>query len=120
MTPEGRVKAAVKAYLKTLANCWWFLPVSNGMGSMGIPDFIICYRGVFIGLETKAPGKENNVTPLQARNIAHINGAGGYAFAASTLDQLKAVIQRIDAALDQRLSHDVAMRFTRADLKVAG
>lgn len=78
-TPEGRVKAAVKKFLNSLAECWWFCPVSNGMGMMGIPDFIVCWQGVFIGIETKAPGKLSGVTPLQQRQLSGINAASGYA-----------------------------------------
>lgn len=93
-TPEGKVKAAVKAYLKTLSDCWWFMPVQNGMGMMGIPDFIVCIRGKFLAIETKAPGRASSTTPLQERNIAGINGAGGLAIVATSVDDVvTAVVQ---------------------------
>lgn len=92
MTPEGKVKAAIRAYLKTLPECWYFLPVSNGMGSMGIPDIICCIAGHMVAIECKAPGKENNVTELQKRALAAIQSAGGVAFVASSLDTVKSVL----------------------------
>jgi hypothetical protein len=103
-TPEGRVKAAVKAFLKTLPNCWWFMPVSNGMGAMGVPDFIVCYKGVFIAIETKAPGREASVTPLQERNLTAINQAFGFAIVASDVKHVETVIRAVDAALAHRLN----------------
>ena len=56
------------------------MPVSNGMGRVGAPDFIVCLGGRFIGIETKAKGKRGNATPNQLREIEWINRAGGYAF----------------------------------------
>ena len=95
-TPEGRVKATIKKYLATLPFCWWYMPVSNGMGRMGIPDFIVCYRGVFIGIETKAPGKEANVTPLQMQNIVGINNALGYSIVVSDVLAVRGLVEHID------------------------
>lgn len=97
------MKAAIKAYLNRLPNCWYFLPVSNGMGSMGIPDIIICYKGVFVGVECKAPGRERSTTPLQDRNITAINHAFGHAIVASGVETVKTLIESIDAALAHRL-----------------
>ena len=53
-TPEGKVKEQIKAVLKK-NNAWYFMPVQNGMGRSGIPDFIVCYHGRMIGVEAKAP-----------------------------------------------------------------
>ncbi|MGN0262698.1 MAG: VRR-NUC domain-containing protein [Eggerthellaceae bacterium] len=100
MTPEGKVKQQIKEELKR-RGCWYFMPVSNGMGRHGIPDLIACYPttitqdmvgqkiGVFVGIEAKAPGKLKNVSELQKRNIAEINEAGGVAFAADSIVDLE-------------------------------
>lgn len=86
MTPEGRVKAAIKAWLRE-HNVWYYMPVQNGMGMMGVPDFILCYKGRFVAVECKAPGKRSTVTPLQERNIAGINASGGVAYVATSLEE---------------------------------
>lgn len=99
MTPEGKVKKVIKEYLKTLSHCWWFMPVSNGMGAMGVPDIIICYKGVFVGVECKAPGRENTTTPLQEKNLGEIARAHGYAVVASNVDVVKRVIEQIDHSI---------------------
>lgn len=57
MTPEGRIKKKVKDLLDHYG-AWHYWPVSNGMGVHGIPDCLICYRGRFASVETKAPGRK--------------------------------------------------------------
>lgn len=94
-TPEGRAKAQIKAWLKTLPDLWYFMPVSNGMGTMGVPDIICCWRGIFIAIEVKAPGKEANTTPLQKMQIAGILGAGGHAIVVSDLAPVVELFKRL-------------------------
>lgn len=76
MTPEGRVKELVKAVLKE-TGAYKFMPVQNGMGEPGL-DFYCCFRGWFIAIETKAPGKVP--TPRQEDTIRRIRDAGGIVF----------------------------------------
>jgi hypothetical protein len=73
-TPEGRVKQGVKKVLDSLG-AYYSMPVTGGYGTQGAPDFLVCYRGRFVGIETKA-GK-GKVTALQ--ELAHIKiaAAGG-------------------------------------------
>jgi len=87
MTPEGKVKAAVKKALKD-KGIWYFLPVSNGMGQVGIPDFICCYEGKFLAVETKAPGKRGYTTPNQERVLKEISDHGGLAIVVDDVQQL--------------------------------
>ena len=75
-TPEGRVKAAAKKLLEA-HGAYFFMPVSNGMGSHGIPDILACLNGRFIAIEAKA-GK-NKPTDLQTLNLKRIDEAGGLA-----------------------------------------
>lgn len=88
MTPEGRVKEAVKKYLNGIG-AWWYMPVSNGMGRVGCPDFLICYKGRFLAVETKAPGKRGNTTPNQDRELEGIKRADGLALVVDDVEQLK-------------------------------
>jgi len=90
-TPEGKVKDACKKYLKSIG-AWFFMPVSNGMGQVGIPDIICCYRGLFVAIETKAPGKINNTTPNQDRVIEAIRNTKGLAVVVDDVEQLKQFI----------------------------
>lgn len=77
---------------------WFFMPVSSGMGHMGIPDFICCYKGRFIAIETKAA--RGVLTDLQARTLQNISGAGGCTFVVvgespESMGVLRALLTRI-------------------------
>lgn len=88
-TPEGRVKDAIKV---ELANSWpgtfVYMPVSNGMGSNGIPDFVCCTPvtitpemvgmtlGIFVGIEAKTfKGKVSDLQRIKLNEILDASGA---------------------------------------------
>lgn len=68
---------------------WFFCPVSNGMGAHGIPDFVCCWAGRFLGVECKAPGKRGGATELQKSQGASILGAGGHWLVVDDVSQLE-------------------------------
>jgi hypothetical protein len=74
MTPEAKVKKHVKVVLKELY-AYYAMPVTGGFGVSGVPDFLVCWRGLFFGIECKANG--NKPTALQEKNMREIRGAGG-------------------------------------------
>lgn len=76
MTPEGKVKKEVRKVLDALG-AYYSMPVTGGYGRQGTPDFLVCYRGKFFGIETKA-GK-GKTTALQELNLTRIRDAGGIA-----------------------------------------
>ena len=92
MTPEGRVKKQVKEYLKSIG-AWYYMPVSNGMGRVGCPDILVCYQGLFMAFETKAPGKIKNVTANQQREIDDILRVNGLARVVDDVEQVKEAIR---------------------------
>lgn len=73
-TPEVKVKRQVKEVLKNLG-AYYVMPVTGGYGNSGAPDFLVCYKGRFIGLECKAG--RNTVTALQLHNLNSIKNADG-------------------------------------------
>ncbi len=75
MTPESKVKAQLKKILAA-HGVYTYLPVSNGMGSPAL-DFICCYHGLYLSIETKKLGRK--ATPRQLCTIAQIREAGGKA-----------------------------------------
>lgn len=75
-TPEVKVKSKVKAVLKNLG-AYYVMPVTGGYGNSGAPDFLVCYKGRFIGIECKAG--RNKPTALQEKNLREIEDAGGSA-----------------------------------------
>jgi hypothetical protein len=88
-TPEGAVKEMIKVRLESIGcisagkapkvdhthTGWFYMPVSNGMGVHGIPDFIGHYRGEFFAIEAKAPGKKPSA--LQEIQLHAIHRTGG-------------------------------------------
>jgi hypothetical protein len=104
MTPEGKVKKKVKEYLVSIG-AWYYMPVSNGMGRVGCPDILVCYKGLFMAFETKAPGKIKNVTPNQQREIDDIRRVNGLALVVDNVDQVKEAIEAYDKIIQESLSN---------------
>ena len=77
LTPERKVKDKVKKVLKELG-AYDAMPATGGYGSSGVPDFLVCYRGRFFGLECKANG--GKTTALQEKNLEDIRKNDGVAF----------------------------------------
>lgn len=95
-THEGKVKAAIKDWLKA-RGIWYFMPGANGYGRSGIPDFICCWNGKLLAIEAKAPGKLSNTSIMQDNEIAGIHNAGGIAVVVddvAQLDTLEATLGR--------------------------
>jgi hypothetical protein len=76
-TPEGRVKDKIKKILKA-HDIYYAMPHGAGFGSAGVPDFLCCVNGEFIGVEAKANG--GKVTALQQKNLSAIEASGGMAW----------------------------------------
>lgn len=90
-TPEGKVKNAVKKLLKS-RGIYYFMPMQNGMGVVGIPDIIACWDGHFLAIETKAPGKINNVTANQRNQLDQIAKANGTAIVVDDVTQVEEIL----------------------------
>ena len=84
VTPEGRVKAEIKAYLNSIG-AYWFMPVQTGYGTSTV-DFLVCYRGYFIAIEAKAPGKMP--TKFQELTMEKIRKAGGKVYVVHDMEEL--------------------------------
>ena len=74
MTPEAKVKKQIRAILDEYG-AYYAMPIGSGYGNSGVPDFLVCYKGWFIGIEAKA-GK-GKTTALQDMNLEKITAAGG-------------------------------------------
>jgi len=86
-TPEGKVKAAIKKWLKA-RGIWFCMPMGTGFGTSGVPDFVCCWNGKFLAIEAKAPGKRSNTTSMQDDQIMAIHQAGGAAIVVDDVAQL--------------------------------
>ena len=75
MTPEAKVKAKIKEILKE-HGAYYVMPIGTGLGNSGVPDFIVCHDGSFLGIEAKAG--RGKTTALQEKNLREIVKAGGW------------------------------------------
>lgn len=79
-TPEGKVKKKLIDFLKSLGgDCFYYMPVQNGMGQTGIPDIMAIIKGVPFAFECKATPKQHP-TVLQAYALDRIHKARGVAW----------------------------------------
>lgn len=79
-TPEGKVKKKLLDFLKSLGgDCFFYMPVQNGMGQTGIPDVMAIIKGVPFAFECKATPKQHP-TVLQAYALDRIHKALGFAW----------------------------------------
>lgn len=95
-TPEGKVKNEIKKILKEYGDrVYWFMPAMGGFGKSGVPDFIICANGYFIGVEVKYDKGKNPPTELQVKNLKGIVGAGGVSMVIDNrnLDSLREMLE---------------------------
>lgn len=93
-TPEAKVKAKIKAILKE-HDIYYAMPIGTGYGNSGVPDFLCCVRGKFVGIEAKTRG--NKPTALQDKNMRDIEASGGITFVVNedTLDSLVGYIKLV-------------------------
>jgi len=73
-TPECKVKDEIKKLLKQYG-VYYIMPIGGAFSTIGVPDFLCCYKGRFIGIEAKAGS--NKPTALQEKNLEDIRKAGG-------------------------------------------
>ena len=106
MTPEGKVKSAIKKVL-TARGAYFVMPMGTGYGTAGAPDFVVCVDGVFVGIEAKA-GK-GQTTALQQANLLAIVRAGGAALVINehNMDQLKGLLDALPAIQRDRSAASV-------------
>lgn len=91
-TSESRVKKGVKAILKS-KGCYFFMPVQMGYGMPSV-DFLVCWRGRFIAIETKAPGR--TATARQLLTLCGITAAGGITLVADDPQQLLDLFEMLE------------------------
>lgn len=90
MKPEARIKADIRAWF-IQQGAYVFAPVPTGMGEPGIDQYV-CFKGRFIGVESKVPGK--HPTARQYDTLRRIEAAGGQAYWVTSLQDLKEQMAR--------------------------
>lgn len=77
MKSEKTFENKVKLYLKE-KGAYFIKTHGDRFSKIGVPDLIVCYKGLFIGIELKAPnGKPSE---LQLYNLREIEKSGGISY----------------------------------------
>lgn len=98
-TPESKVKKKLIDYLKSLgSDCFYYMPVQNGMGQSGIPDVMAIIHRVPFAFECKATPKQHPTT-LQAMALERIHRAGGFAWVVDN-ESVDLAIELLTTGLD--------------------
>ena len=120
-TPEGKVKKKLIDFLKSLgSDCFYYMPVQNGMGQSGIPDIMAVINGVPFAFECKATPKQHP-TVLQAYALDRIHKACGLAWVVDNESlelaekMIGAIIESVDEG-SEYLNADDLEEFARSDV----
>lgn len=100
-TPETILKDNVIKYLTE--SRIWFRRYQAAYNANGLPDLDFLYKGVYVGLELKAP--KGTPTELQLRKLKSINENGGIGIIVRDLEDVKDVIDFIDKISFNYLKH---------------
>ena len=79
----------------------WFCFKVHGSEFMmaGLPDVIVCAKGLFIGLETKLPSTRSNTSPRQDYVHELIRNADGVAAVVCSPDEALDIVNRAIAEM---------------------
>lgn len=109
-TPEGKVKKKLLDFLKSLGgDCFYYMPVQNGMGQSGIPDIMAIIKGVPFAFECKATPKQHP-TVLQAYALDRIHKACGFAWVVDdhTVELAEKMVRIIMGSVDDSGEYSTA------------
>ena len=90
---ESSITRTIQKYLQK-TGAWEYKTMGSPYTRTGVPDLLVCYKGVFIGLEIKVPGEDP--TKIQQFEIAMIKKAGGISLSVSCLRTVQDIIEKID------------------------
>jgi hypothetical protein len=99
MRPEDQLKKKVLDYLAT-KHIWHF--VYTASTTFGLPDILVLFKGVFIGLELKREDKKGIASLLQKEMICSIKKNGGFA---AVVDNLEEVVELIECLDNMKTPH---------------
>ena len=93
MAKEQDIQTQIMDYIKSIGG----IPIKqNQIGiyaTAGVPDILACIVGKFVAIEVKKPGQKPK--PIQVAWINAINSAGGVAFWADNLEDVKRKLQEL-------------------------
>lgn len=89
---EAKFQQLVIKELHDRHDAWVVNYVAN-MGRAGVPDLLVCYRGVFLGLELKM--EKGRASAIQLRNLHNIRAAKGIGVIFRHSDEWRRQLKRL-------------------------
>lgn len=89
---EKAVEKKIKDYLFT-QGCYHIKIHGSAFMVSGIPDIIACIKGLFVGIEVKAPGRLNNQSQEQKIHQKNIELSGGIYLLVDNLEEVVAFVE---------------------------
>ena len=83
--------------IKALSRSGCYVVKIMAASKAGTPDLIACYRGRFIAIECKQPGK--SPTELQASKLEAVKNAQGFAVTLSSVSGVTELLKAVDSAI---------------------
>jgi len=100
---EAEFQTRVLKRLRALGG-YWLNTHGGPYQRPGVFDIVGCYRGRYVGIELKRPGKYSNVkqglSPAQWNVLNQIRANGGTAIVADSEDPIFAELKLIDEEID--------------------
>ena len=79
---------------------FWFKIHGSAYQTSGIADIVGCYRGRFIALEVKIPGKERTLSKRQRLMLLRVRQHNGVSAVVTSTEAALEVILSVDRELD--------------------
>lgn len=92
---ESQLTSQIKNYIASKgAYCEKIF--GGGYQASGIPDLIVCYKGLFIAIEVKSPTHKGRASDIQKLKIRKIRECGGIALITDNLEDVVELFEYID------------------------
>ena len=65
----------------------------------GVPDLLVCYKGLFLALEIKRPETKKNTSKVQEMNLKFIKNSGGKSYTVYSLQQVRQILDILNKSL---------------------
>ena len=95
---EAKIQAHIVKYLKHRGIPYY---KTSAMHSRGWTDLVLCYRGMYVGLEVKRPNGFGKVTPIQSKHMDIIREADGFAYVVYCVDDVELYLKQVDKHLKE-------------------
>lgn len=104
MQPEARISQAIRKAV-TARGAFCFKVHGSEFMMAGLPDLVMSYRGVFIGVETKTPAGRLSDRQRYVHRVMRETGSDAVIVVATSPAHVLAVLDRVDAWADERDRH---------------